>query len=189
MSTNGPNKNVTVKGVELHLDMISAGLPQVFPAGQIFQVGGKVMSFADLQKEVDSRRALFKSVRDLRNQLRAKTQEKRERRAELGAFIEDVKVAFTATLGRENPELTKLGFAVAKPRTPLTSEEKALRAAKSRETRAARHTLGSRQKESIKGEVDGVTLVPDGKDVKSIPNGPTPAAPKPAQPGATGKVA
>jgi hypothetical protein len=36
---------------------------------------------------------------------------------------------------------------------PLTVEEEALKVAKAKATRAARHTMGKRQKEAIKGQV------------------------------------
>jgi hypothetical protein len=168
MSHNGPPREVTVKGVELQLDMIFAGL-QTVPAGNTFVVNGKTFLSADLAKEVDSRRALYKSARDLRNQLRAKTREKREKRQEMAAFIKDVKIAATAAFGRQNPELEQFGFPVEKPTPTLTPEEKVLRSARARETREARHTMGAKQRQAIHGEVHEVKLVEEGGDVKSLP--------------------
>lgn len=152
MSSNGPSKAVTVKGVELELDMIFTGLQQVFPPTTTFAAGGKNLALADLLKEVDARRTVYKTVRQLRGDLRAATQTKRDRRPEIEAFIKDVRIAATANLGRQNPELTKLGFPVEKPRHDLTAEEKASRAAKARATRAARHTMGARQKAGVHGD-------------------------------------
>jgi hypothetical protein len=190
MSTNGPSKDATVRGVELHLDVISAGLLQAFAPDEILEVGGKKVTVADLQKEIDSRRTIYKTVRDLHVQLRTGTQEKRGQYEADVALVADVKVAVKGALGRTNPELTKLGFKPERPRKPLTPEESVLRAARARETRAARHTLGARQKASIKGEVNEVSVVEDGNGAKSVPNDTTPAAsPKPTPPDATGKVA
>jgi hypothetical protein len=190
MSSNGPSKNATVKGVELHLDMISAGLLQAFPADEILEVGGKKVKVAALQKEIDSRRTVYKTVRDLRVQLRSGTQEKHDQYEADVALVNDVKIAVKGALGRTNPELTRFGFKPDRPRTQLTPEERVLRAARARETRAARHTLGARQKASIKGEVNEVSVVEDGNGAKSVPNDTTPAAdPKPTPPAATGKVA
>ena len=44
--------------------------------------------------------------------------------------------------------------------TPLTVEAKAAAAAKRKATRAARNTMGSKQKKSVKGDVIGITLTP-----------------------------
>jgi hypothetical protein len=153
MSGNGPAKDVTVKGVELHLDMIAEGLGQVFEDGTSFPMGGRSVPLQALQKDVDARRALYKRIRDVRNELRRLTLEKRERQKETRSFLKTVKIAATALLGAGNPELTKLGYTVEKPRTPLTTEQLSVAAEKARATRAARHTLGPRQREAIKGEV------------------------------------
>jgi hypothetical protein len=168
MSVNGPAKDVTVKGMELHFDMVSEGLPQVFSPGSTFHVGGKSLTLASLQQEVDARRTLYKRIRELRSELRSLTRQKRERRRDNGSFLKDVKIAVTGALGRGNPELARLGFVVERPRTPLTSEQKAVAAARARATREARHTLGPRQKETITGDVGAVKLVREGSSVHAV---------------------
>ena len=173
----GPSKMITVKGVELHLDMLSEGLLQLFAPDTTLEVGGKAYKVSALQKEVDSRRAVYKAVRDLHNQLHARTQEKRDQGAGDRDFLNDVKVAVKGKIGRTNPDLSRVGFTAERPKRALTTEQKALRAEKARATRAARHTLGSRQRESVKGDV-------------ATSNEPTAAAsPKPTTPDVSGKVA
>ena len=49
--------------------------------------------------------------------------------------------------------LADFGLAPPKPRTPPTVSEKTARVAKARATRAARHTMGKKQKAAIKGVV------------------------------------
>jgi hypothetical protein len=173
---NGPSKTITVKGVELHLDMLSAGLLQLFSPDATLEVGGKALKVSALLKDVDSRRVVYKTMRDLRNQLHARAQEKRVQGVDDQAFLNDVKIAVKGKLGRTNPDLPKVGFKAEHPRAKLTTEQKAVQAAKARATRAARHTLGSRQRESIRGEV-------------ATSNETQAASPKPTTPDASGKVA
>lgn len=66
----------------------------------------------------------------------------------------------SGALGRASGELAHFGFAAdRKPARPLTVEEKALRAARARATRAARGTMGPRQRARIKGDLASITLV------------------------------
>jgi hypothetical protein len=69
--------------------------------------------------------------------------------------------------------LADFGFSVRK-RTPSTVETKAAAAEKSRATRTARHTMGPRQKEKVKGTVAPTPPVPE-----------APTAEQPASPGST----
>jgi hypothetical protein len=183
MSGNGPAKDVTVKGVELHLDMISEGLGQVFEDGTSFPMGGRSVPLQALQKDVDARRALYKRIREVRNELRRLTLEKRERQKETRSFLKTVKIAATALLGAGNPELTKLGYTVEKPRAQLTTDQKALAAERARATRAARHTLGPRQREAITGDVATVAHAAD-KGTAVVAEKPGAPA-EPTRPGAT----
>jgi phage protein D len=58
--------------------------------------------------------------------------------------------------------LTDFGLTGPKPRTPLTIEQKAAAQAKAEATRAARHTMGSKQKAKIKGTVPAPAVAPSG---------------------------
>ena len=64
-----------------------------------------------------------------------------------------------------------------KARTPLTVEAKAAAVAKRTATRAARHTMGSRQKEGIKGDVTGVVVTPIAAPSPTVTPPSGPAAP------------
>ncbi|MGH7438819.1 MAG: hypothetical protein ACRENE_24295 [Polyangiaceae bacterium] len=56
--------------------------------------------------------------------------------------------------------LADYGVSPRKVRTPPTAEQQAAAALKRKATRAARGTLGSRQKKAIKGDVTGITVTP-----------------------------
>jgi hypothetical protein len=66
------------------------------------------------------------------------------------------------TYGKDNPVLADFGIVVQQA-LPKTPEVKALAAAKAKATRAARHTMGPRQKAAIHGEVAPVATPPAGK--------------------------
>jgi hypothetical protein len=142
-----------VKGAELRLDMLAEGLRSV-PGRTSFMIDGETHTAADLLKQVDARRAVYKAVRDLRNQLRAKTSEKRDQRLDDGAFLTQAQAGFRASLGSTNPDLTKFGFAAVRAPRQLTAEENARKAEQARATRAARGTKGNRQKAAIHGVVE-----------------------------------
>jgi len=76
-------------------------------------------------------------------------------------------------VGADNQLLAQWGFVVSKPRKPLTSEEKVLRAAKAKLTRQKRGTLGKRQKAAIKQTTTPDVLVSaDGTSQVTVPTAP-----------------
>jgi hypothetical protein len=77
----------------------------------------------------------------------------------------------TAVYGAKSVEFADFGFATKAKPVDVATKVEAVK--KSAATRAARHTMGKRQKEKVRGEV---SLAGDG------PNGPTP----PEAPGASG---
>jgi hypothetical protein len=70
--------------------------------------------------------------------------------------------------------LADFGLKPRKATTPLTNEQKTLAAAKRAATRAARHTMGPKQKKGVKGDVIGVTVTPITAPPQVVP---TPVSP------------
>jgi hypothetical protein len=68
------------------------------------------------------------------------------------------------------------GGKVKKQRAKLTVEQKAARAAKMRATRAARHTMGKKQKALITGQVPPATTPTTPATMPAAPTSPTPGA-------------
>jgi hypothetical protein len=60
-------------------------------------------------------------------------------------------VVFSSPDGRQRTEGAKYGITPDHEPTPLTVEQKAAKVAKAKATRAARHTLGPKQKKAITG--------------------------------------
>jgi hypothetical protein len=78
---------------------------------------------------------------------------------DLNAFMNAFKSYLRVAYGTSPDVLADFGIH-PKTRAPLTVEAKAAAVAKSSATRAARHTMGSKQKKGIKGAVTGVLVTP-----------------------------
>ncbi len=102
-------------------------------------------------------------LRDDVDAARATTQEKvATERAEMPALrtLMDAYVTYVkATVGGA-VDLADFGLTPKKVRTPPTAEAKAAAAAKRASTRAARGTMGSKQKLKVKGNVVGISVTP-----------------------------
>ncbi len=89
------------------------------------------------------------------------------------------------TYGATSPVLADFGYTAA-VRKPLDPTAKVAAAAKAKATRAARHTMGSMQKQAVKGDVTGITVTtvtagsPAAATAVSTSSSPTGAAPSPA---------
>ena len=89
------------------------------------------------------------------------------------------------TYGATSPVLADFGYTAA-VRKPLDPAAKVAAAAKAKATRAARHTMGSVQKQAVKGDVTGITVTtvtagsPAATPAATTSSSPTAAAPSPA---------
>jgi hypothetical protein len=88
----------------------------------------------------------------------------------MDAFVSFVKAAF----GTQPDVLADFGLH-PKARAQLTVEKKTAAAVKRKATRAARHTMGSKQRKRVKGDVTGVTVTPvvAGQPIATAPTGPS----------------
>jgi hypothetical protein len=92
----------------------------------------------------------------------------------LRAFTRQFRTFDHASFAASPDVLADFGIA-SKPRVPRTVEEKAAAVAKSAATRSARHTMGARQKEGVKGDVTGVVVIPTKAPATTVaaPSSPT----------------
>lgn len=161
MSSNANGRDITVKGIELGIDMLVDGIATVIPGNATVNLDGKTMSQADALKAAQAIQAVYKARRDLRNALAAKNLEiVTATNDEARRFLNAAFHMAAATLGAQNHDLRKLGFKPKRPPTKLSAEEAARRAEKSRRTREARHTLGPRQKAQIHGAAPDASPAP-----------------------------
>ena len=98
----------------------------------------------------------------------------RSQMAEAQAYCSALKAAVITYLGSQSsPRLAKFGLKSRKARTPLTSEQLAVRAAKVRATRKLRGTVGRRTKAGIKsGPMQVVAPVAAAEPELASPKGP-----------------
>ncbi len=104
---------------------------------------------ATLQARVDSAQA----VHSTRAAWLAALQAEQDERERTRTYVAGLRQALIAAFGEQVDTLADFGL-TARARHVRTPEEKLAVAAKARATRAARHTLGSRQRAAIRGTVD-----------------------------------
>jgi hypothetical protein len=152
-----------VAGTEKHL----ASATQIALLGGSFtpdQVTSKLQSLVNLRSDVDASKATTKA------KIANEAVQMPALRTFMSAFESFVKAAF----GSSPDVLADFGI-TPKARVPLTVKAKTAAAAKRASTRAARHTLGPKQKMGIKGDVTGVTVTPINAPSPDVttPSGPT----------------
>jgi hypothetical protein len=137
-----------VAGTSKHL----ANVTQVMLAGGSFtptQITEKLQAIVKLRNDVEAAKASTKA------KLAVEKTDMAPLRTFMGAFVTFVKAAY----GTSPDVLADFGLH-PKARTPQTVEAKTAAAAKRKATRAARHTMGSKQKKDVKGAVIGITVTP-----------------------------
>jgi hypothetical protein len=165
-----------IAGTNKHL----ANTTQVMVAGSSFtpaQVTAKLQSLVTLRSDVDASRASTKA------RIAAEKTDMPALRTFMDAFVTFVKAAF----GSQPDVLADFGLH-PKARAQLTVEQKTAAAEKRKATRAARHTMGSKQRKTVKGDVTGIVVTPvaAGKPVATAPSGPSAPATSTASTAVTG---
>jgi hypothetical protein len=163
-----------IAGTSKHL----ANVTQVLVAGGSFtpaQVAATLQSIVDLRRQVDAARAT----------MRAKLVNERAAMPALRTFRGALVSFINGAFANQPDVLADFGIH-PKARTPLTAEANTAAVAKRNATRAARHTMGSKQRKRIKGAVTGVLVTPVTHQPSAKPN----AAPaNPPENGATAPTA
>lgn len=179
-SSSGLDPKSLSKGIALRFATLLNGLATGLPPGTTtIVVGGKRYTVPDLVKAAQQLDQPFQLRRQAYDTLRQLAISRDADRTAAIEFLAEVKVGLAALFGRKNVDLSKFGFAPAKPRPKMSSEERVLRAAKAKLTREARHTLGRRQKAALTAATPSVSISPDG-DVSV--DGQNPAKPTNAAP-------
>ena len=136
------------------------------------EITAKLQSIVNLRTDVDAAKAATKA------KLAAEATDMPSLRTFMSAFVTYVKAAY----GASPDVLADFGIHPT-TRAPLTVQQKAAAAAKRASTRAARHTMGTKQKSAVKGDVTGVivtpvtapTAAPAGTGPAAAPASPTPS--------------
>ena len=144
------------------MKQLIAGIQKHFPDGSVVLTVGAaaytvsqwttlLQSFVDLRADTEAAQATAKA------KLIAETAQAPSLRGVVSAFVEYVK----ASIGNSPETLADFGLSPRKARAPMTAEQAAAAVIKRQATRAARHTMGSKQKQAVKGSVQvTVTATP-----------------------------
>jgi hypothetical protein len=109
-----------------------------------------------LQTLVDLRTAVDDAKSATKAKIQAEATQAPALSSQMAALIAYVKASYA-----NSPDvLAGFGLKPKKARTPLTIDQMAAAAAKRKATRAARHTMGSKQKQKVKGTITTIVSPP-----------------------------
>ena len=134
------------------LAALIAGLTAKPPAAQML-VAGKATATPDLVTNLGTFFAPYKAADQASKVYDTALQERGKVEDQAVTVVAATTTALKGMFGPTSTALLDYGIKPDKVPTPLTTEQLVARKAKSQATRAARHTMGSKQKKAIKGEV------------------------------------
>jgi hypothetical protein len=142
--------------------------PQSFP---LVIVGGKPVAAADAVAMLQARIDATARIAPAKTAWLGAVKAARDERARSLAVITAVRQAILAAFADSVDTLGRYGLKPRKQRV-TSPQTQVVAAAKARATRTARHTMGSRQKQAVKGDVKDVVITPV---TSSAPPQPAPA--------------
>jgi hypothetical protein len=154
-----------IAGTEKHLTSATQ-IPLVGGSFTPAQITSELQSLVTLRADVDASKA----------STTAKIANEATRMPALRAFMSAFESFVKGAFGSSPDVLADFGI-TRKSRAPLTVEAKAAAAAKRASTRAARHTMGSKQKLAVVGDVTGVVVTPVRAPAPTVPTQSSPTVP------------
>ncbi len=122
------------------------GLAKNHKMSEKLVLDGKEVKLSALVAMLDSRVRDAKQVDAMRSQLRERVARYHANVAGTAETLSTLRTQIIARVGKSAPALDDYGIAPRKTRAALTVEERASAIAKGKETRAARHTMGKKQR-------------------------------------------
>jgi hypothetical protein len=162
---------------------LSTGLVKHESTLASFTIAGAIVKTPDIVTTLESRQNSAKAVESTRAIWQAAVAADRSLRAQSNATVSGVKQALHVMFAGSPDTLADFGLTPRKPHV-VAPAVKVAAAAKAKATRAARHTMGTKQKAGIKGALDGVSLVVTAQP--SAPSASPPVSPTPTAPVAGG---
>jgi hypothetical protein len=192
---NQHSSKVVLRNLE---ESVAAALDKLAPKANI-PIAGKLVASKELRAKLLSHISAMDASSDARAKFVQAVSADRDQRAQMTPLLSAIRSYAAGVYGEGSPEFALFGF---KPKKVAyrTVQVKAEAVEKLRATRAARHTMGKRQRAAIHGAVtmpnggttatppDGSAPSPSGGTVVSPPNGSAPS-PAPATPPANGASA
>ena len=170
MSTNQKSNHIQQQTADQNL---INGLTKHESVLSSFLVGGTSFKTSDVITALQARLAAANTAQSTRATWQAAVKANATERASTQTLVSGVRQQVQVMFGGSIDTLADFGLKTRKVRTDPTPEEKVAAAAKAKATRAARHTMGTKQKKSVKGTV--TTIVAPTSPVASPPA----AAPSP----------
>jgi len=160
------------------LQMVRDATAKALPATTELQLDGQSVKVSDFLTSLDSALATFAATNAAKAALKQTQSDRTQQIASVEAQVGYLKTYLVSLWGKGSPQLAPFGF-TAKARKPLSSEQKALKAAKAKLTRNVRGTKGSKQKlgVTVQGQPGLVLMAADGTPMPGVLKGPTAPAP------------
>ncbi len=160
------------------LRLIVSGVQKHFPSGQMSLAGQAFNMPTDLVNLLQADISVTDATDKARATWLATVQTQTDSHTKVAPVLRALKAQVLAQFGDTQDAATTLADFGYSPRkiSARSSEEKVAAAAKGRATRTARHTMGSKQKQAVTGNVTGVVVTP----VVSTPAAPAAPATSPA---------
>ena len=159
MSSTTNTSTKTKAAALARVQAIIAGTNKHFPNGS-FTIGSTVYTTASLiqvfQGLADAMTARNTAEAGAKDALAAE----HAMQTRVGPILLAYKRLVLAAFANATQTLVDFGLTPPKARTPLTTEQRAARAAKAKATRIARGTTSKKQKLAVKGDVTGIAVIP-----------------------------
>jgi hypothetical protein len=156
MGSNTPKKNRTLETIADQT--LADGLVKHAVALPTLAIAGTSVTTNSIVTTLQSRMASAKTVLSTRATWQAAVQADIALRDKTNPFVAGLKQAILVAFAGQVDVLADFGLTSRKPRV-LTPDAKLAAVTKAKATRAARHTMGSKQKAAIKGAVPPATPV------------------------------
>jgi hypothetical protein len=178
---NTATQSVVKAGFEQKVLKVVAGLEKFVPASSSLVLNGKSWTQPELVQAFQAAEQLFAAVRDQKTTLKQKLTDRKVGMVQYHELYVALGKSLQGYFGRSSAALAELGFSQGQ-RKPRTSQVNTLAHAKAQLTRAARHTMGKKQKLSIRapGAPSLVVLGPDGKPIEGVKPSTAPPGPGPS---------
>ncbi len=177
MGNNTPKSKLAESAADQSL---IGGLGNIASTIPNFVVGGATIPMKDIVTTLQARLVTAKAAESARVTWRAAVQADREQRAKTKALVSVIKQTLLQYFAGQTDTLATFGLTPRKPRV-VKPEGKVIAAAKANATRAARHTMGKKQKAAIVGALDSNVIMIKVPGPTPIPASPAADAPTPPQ--------
>lgn len=168
-----------------------SGLQSTFQPTDTFNVPGGTLTRDQIIVQLNTFITAAEATKAARQQWLTAVAGERSTLSDVTPLRQSIRSILQGRFGKEGPALSSFGFSPTKP-VKKTVQIKAAAAVKTAATREARHTMGTVQKKTVKGDVVGIAVTPlvasppkPASDA-SVASSPTPSpSPSPASPAAT----